>query len=385
MMSGDNSDVIRRSLKLQKRKDEFIRKCQMERLQQEEAELEMVQRSRKRFYHDCPFEKEAEKPIWDENGSLIQYIERKREKYVPKKSDEEEELPESPKTFGSPKGKREWHTVKKRVRKVKEQTETKASVPESQENTEIAPENSETVETSIENAEATPENTETHEPEPQNEASASQKEETTSQNEENKTEYEYEYEYEEEEETPEERDKRERKERRQGFKERNTTFEKKPEKVWVARRVHHVSKSFLKRQRKAAERRKQGVTEEPPPVIEYRSPRSKALSKNKTYKMRDRSNQRVEYSFKPDRFSNKKFERQTLPVECAEAHIVLKEIERQSSKLESQLEQDKECTFHPEFTGSPAYRERLAKRAQKRLEEKEKEKESQAQKEASSK
>ena len=378
-MSVEESDVIKRSLELQKRKDDFIRKCQMERVQQEEAELEMAQKARKRFYHECPFEKEAEKPIWDENGSLIQYIEKKSNKYVPR-SEEEEEAPEPPKKDAkqkTPKQRKQRRRIKKRVRKVKQ-------VPEGNEHEEAQKEENEENKND-EHEEAQKEEHEHEEEKNENEEAEKNENEEENKKEEGEKSSEYEYEYEEEEEeeeeTEEELERKKRIDARKDFMKRNATFDKTEKKVRISKRIHHVSKEFLKRQRKAAQRRNTPKVEEQATVFSYRSPRSKALSKNKTYKSRDRQVEE-QYSFRPDIGASKNYPTRGLPVQEAEAHIFLKDLDRQGRSLEMQVEVERECTFHPVFEGSPAYRERLAKRSEQRqkakLEALQKEKEQEA-------
>ena len=377
-MSVEESDVIKRSLELQKRKDDFIRKCQMERVQQEEAELEMAQKARKRFYHECPFEKEAEKPIWDENGSLIQYIEKKSNKYVPR-SEEEEEAPEPPKKDAkqkTPKQRKQRRRIKKRVRKVKQ-------VPEGNEHEEAQKEENEENKND-EHEEAQKEEHEHEEEKNENEEAEKNENEEENKKEEGEKSSEYEYEYEEEEEeeeeTEEELERKKRIDARKDFMKRNATFDKTEKKVRISKRIHHVSKEFLKRQRKAAQRRNTPKVEEQA-TFSYRSPRSKALSKNKTYKSRDRQVEE-QYSFRPDIGASKNYPTRGLPVQEAEAHIFLKDLDRQGRSLEMQVEVERECTFHPVFEGSPAYRERLAKRSEQRqkakLEALQKEKEQEA-------
>ena len=356
-MSVEESDVIKRSLELQKRKDDFIRKCQMERVQQEEAELEMAQKARKRFYHECPFEKEAEKPIWDENGSLIQYIERKSNKYVPRS--EEEDAPEPPKQEArqkTQKQRKQRRRIKKRVRKVK-------PAPEGNEREEAQNEENK----NDEHEEAQKEENEENKNDEHEEEKKEHEEEEKKEDGEKSSEYEYEYEEEEEEEeeTEEELERRKRIDAHKDFMKRNATFDKTEKKVRISKRIHHVSKEFLKRQRKAAQRRNTPKVEEQVTVFTYRSPRSKALSKNKTYKSRDRQVEE-KYSFRPDIGASKNYPTRGLPVEEAAAHIFLKDLDRQGRSLEMQIEEERECTFHPVFEGSPAYRERLAKRSEQR-------------------
>ena len=385
-MSVEESDVIKRSLELQKRKDDFIRKCQMERVQQEEAELEMAQKARKRFYHECPFEKEAEKPIWDENGSLIQYIEKKSNKYVPR-SEEEEEAPEPPKKDAkqkTPKQRKQRRRIKKRVRKVKQVPEgnehEEAQKEENEENKND--EHEEAQKEEHEHEEEKNENEEAQKNENENAEKNENEEENKKEEGEKSSEYEYEYEEEEEEEeeTEEELERKKRIDARKDFMKRNATFDKTEKKVRISKRIHHVSKEFLKRQRKAAQRRNTPKVEEQA-TFSYRSPRSKALSKNKTYKSRDRQVEE-QYSFRPDIGASKNYPTRGLPVQEAEAHIFLKDLDRQGRSLEMQVEVERECTFHPVFEGSPAYRERLAKRSEQRqkakLEALQKEKEQEA-------
>ena len=149
------------------------------------------------------------------------------------------------------------------------------------------------------------------------------------------------------------------------FLTRNANFEK-PKETPKSRRRHKklskVSQAFIKRQEEAAEKKKLGVEPEKTPRKVFMSAKSKQIvAKGPREKARTPIAE-VNYSFRPDIGSSRHYKACGIPITCAEAHLVMKNIEQQTLKLEKRAREMQECTFRPHMFRSPVQRDKLAMR-----------------------
>lgn len=123
--------------------------------------------------------------------------------------------------------------------------------------------------------------------------------------------------------------------------------------------------SFMERQKQSEEKRFQ-KTPPHPPQTSYITPESRKILSRPSSRTSRRPVEAEEYSFRPDLSKSLQYPARGFSVVHAEAHIVMKDIERQTLEIEAQCQENNECTFHPDLSSTKDVREKLARQAEER-------------------
>lgn len=123
--------------------------------------------------------------------------------------------------------------------------------------------------------------------------------------------------------------------------------------------------SFIARQLQSEEKRfkKQDPN---PPQASFVTPESKKILSRPSSRLSRKTVEPDEYTFRPDLSKSLQYPSKGFSVIYAEAHMVMKDIERQTLEIEAQCQESNECTFHPDLSSTKNVRDKLAKQAEER-------------------